>query len=1006
MTQKLKKEPSSYTSRSPISLTPKDIIQEGGLDSLSSDAKLKIARDFLEKLNRKFPLTIDRSLFKELDRIAANLEIAFINQRNASHLSKLAYAIYFIRRRLSKNITLFPFKDHCDIRIFPSSLRFTFGSKPVLSILAHAHLKDKYEALDEEQILCTIRKLIPDAQIVKGSSYDFQASKNTVKTLYFEINKKSGLLFQLEEIKRLKGLLKQEIGFSIEQLVPRVFMTRNEEEVLRNILTLSREIHQASDIPQVMILFDQQTSQEAIFTIIVIRISEDGHQSLSELFLKVEGDFSYAPERYQIVRYLEGKPIEAHVFRITLRKDPALLRTDLSLNFYLGRQRVSQILEKTIGEFRDFNGGIILKQREGLMVFMETFSDLSLQHPDLLENFFYSLSPIERQATLPIVSLKTLFSLFLEALNYNKEKNSQYFFKTHRNNEQLFLIIRTPDPNCKETIDQIFITLNLTQAKDVTSVVYTQNMYFLGYLIETPEIQIQEHFLQAVVQGLENWKQKVETRQVLTLGLEYPFVSLDPRIGGDHISTLLIKLVFEGLMRENREGKLEYGIAKSVDISSDYKTYFFHLRNTHWSNGSFVSAFDFEYAWKKILSPTFKTPFAYLFYPIKNAKLAKEGLISIEGIGVQALDDLTLRVELHSPTPYFLELTAHSIYSPVHRLIDQLHPNWILEEKESYVCNGAFQLKKNSPHESYEFIKNPLYWDAKDIKLDEIVILRTNVYQAYEMFRKNENPWIGVPLVTWDPNFVPQETDEPINFTYERMYWHAFNCQKPPFNNKKMRQAFALAINKQELAAILNARPANSPLPDRHSQVTSPSISSINLDKAKNLFQEGLLELNLTHENFPLIILIHLKGSARNIVSEFIKHQWEIIFGIKCKSESLEWNALFSRMTQGDFDLGGITWTPWVNDPMYTLNSFRNSSESINFSKWENSQYQEILCLAEKEIDLGKRQVYYMQAEKILLDELPVALVSSMKTQSFKKKNFKIHSSSTLLNLKWAYFSS
>jgi len=281
------------------------LTHQTSLEQLSYDEKCIFTRDILEKLIYRFSHVVDRSVFKELDRITANLEVTFINQRCASHLAKLAYSVYFIRRKLSRNMTLLPFKDCFDIRIFPSSLYFAFGSKSVLSILTNAHLKDKYKIFDEEQILFIIRKLMPEAQLVKDSVYAFQSYKNTVKTLYFEIHKKNGSPCTSEEIKWLKEILRREIKFSIEQLVPRVFMIRNEEEVLRNILILSREVHFITDMPQVMILFDHQTPQEVIFTIILVRVLKPGGSSVQECFARVLSDVEYLPDRCQIVRYLK-----------------------------------------------------------------------------------------------------------------------------------------------------------------------------------------------------------------------------------------------------------------------------------------------------------------------------------------------------------------------------------------------------------------------------------------------------------------------------------------------------------------------------------------------------------------------------------------------------------------------------------------------------------------------------------------------------------------------------
>ncbi|MFI5343962.1 MAG: peptide ABC transporter substrate-binding protein, partial [Chlamydiales bacterium] len=789
--------------------------------------------------------------------------------------------------------------------------------------------------------------------------------------------------------------------FCIEQLVPRIFMTRNEEEVLRSILTLSREIHHVDDLPQVMILFDQQTSQEAVFTVILVRVYQEGQPTTHECLATISRDYTYVPERSQIVRYLrKNHPVEANVFKIIIAKDISLLRGDLSLNFYLARQKIGQALTESIGEFRDFNGGIILKQREGLTSFMEAFPDISFQNPDLVENFFYSISPIEAQATLSVASLKVLFELFLEAFDFNINKSSDCFLKFESIDEQLFIMIRTPDRNVQESIQRILTSFKLTQIGVITSYVHIQNSHFLGYLILATNTQIREELSETIDQALREWKRKVESQQILRLGFEHMIVSLDPRIGGDQVSSIVLKMLFEGLMREDKEGKIDYGIAKKVDISFDLKTYFFKLRATRWSDGSLVTAFDFEYAWKKILSPSFKTPFAYLFYPIKNAKLAKEGVVLGDDVGIKALDELTLKVELEFPAPYFLELTAHTIYSPVNRLTDQLHPNWPFEEREAFVCNGAFQLTMNKRNEEFELIKNPLYWDAENIKLDQAIFVRAQRHQSYEMFQNDHNHWIGAPLCAWDPNFLPQENDEMVNFQSNLVYWYVFNAQKFPFNNKKLRQAFALAIDRTKLQTLLNVIPAVTPLPPLHTQLEGNSLD--NLKKAKTLFQEALVEMDICLLKFPIIPLIHLEGPIRNKVAAFVKQQWESVFGINCQIDSLEWAALFPKMTEGDFLVGGMSWQPWVNDPMYTLNAFKYAKDPINFAKWEDTHYQQVLDLAEREINLKIRESYYLQAEEILLEEMPVIPVFIMVSRALKKKNLMISHTSSLMNFKWA----
>jgi oligopeptide transport system substrate-binding protein len=351
-----------------------------------------------------------------------------------------------------------------------------------------------------------------------------------------------------------------------------------------------------------------------------------------------------------------------------------------------------------------------------------------------------------------------------------------------------------------------------------------------------------------------------------------------------------------------------------------------------------------------------------------------------------------------------LELVAHTIYSPVSRLVDQLHPNWPFEENETYVCNGAFTLKRSSQNKDHELEKNCLYWDKENIRLEKVFFVKVNRYQAYEMFQNNNNDWIGPPLGTWDPSFLPSENDEFFELREYTVYWYVFNTQRFPFNNKKIRQAFALAVNRPELERLFDIIPAITPMPSHHTQVPESILSSCNLEKAQALFIAGLEEIQLSPNQFPVIPLIVRKFPVRIEIAEFIKQQWERVFGVRCVIQLEEWNNLFSKMTEGDYQMGEMGWETWVNDPIYTLNAFRDESEAINFSKWQNSEYQAILHSAEGEIDPNKRQLYYRQAEEILLDEMPVIPLFSMKSKAIKKKNLRMYSKAPLANFKWAYF--
>ena len=180
-------------------------------------------------------------------------------------------------------------------------------------------------------------------------------------------------------------------------------------------------------------------------------------------------------------------------------------------------------------------------------------------------------------------------------------------------------------------------------------------------------------------------------------------VSLDPRVGGDRKSQLLIRELFEGLTRVGPTGAIELALASSYTVSPDGLIYTFTLRPSCWSNGAHVTAHDFVYAWKSVLNPTFQTSFAYGFFAIKNAKSARFGKASLEEVGIRALDEETLEVTLEHPAPYFLELTSNPLYSPLYKPAVEKDEHWAAKVGNEYVCNGPFILEtRNPPHHLHE----------------------------------------------------------------------------------------------------------------------------------------------------------------------------------------------------------------------------------------------------------------------------------------------------------------
>lgn len=963
--------------------------------------KLKNLDQTLNDLINRFPQHLEPSIFKDKDRLLAYFDHEFLRKRSVKHLARLLTAQYLKKKKLLGTVYLSS-KTRCiELRIMPTKLEFPFASKWVIGILTQLSLGSRFELFDQVQLIKAVQKIIPDLRIVKGSVYVFQHADDNIKTLYAEFEKNGNHFFTAAELKALKTSLEEELLKSIERLVLPVFRPRNQEEVLRNIITLSQQIEHGSDLPQVMMSYETQTAEELIFTVICVRVENLNAISVDNL-LKHKSPFSqWILERKQLVKYVEQhQPIFAYIFQVLLTPHPAILRNDGSLNFFAARQKIGNYLKLHIGEFRDFNGGILIKQEETLHSLKTSLPTVA---PELIENVFYSIAPIEMQAILPLSTLKMLFELFMKVFEKPLVNSADYAYQSSVKDYLFIAMVRVPNGTFYEMAKDHLLSFDLPEVKQASIALEMNDSYVFGYLLETENVQLQKRFLESLEKLLAFWSEEVKKQQVLCLSLENSISSLDPRIGGDSMSALLLKMLFEGLMRIGPHGTLEKGIAQHIEISPDRKTYVFTLRPSFWSDGSPLTSYDFEYTWKKILTPRFNTAFAYLFYPIKNAELAKKGVVDMNQVGIHALGEHTLKVELESPSPNFLEFVAHPLFAPVCKHVDINTPNWPLEEGSSYVCNGGFKIEKNQKDSNCVLIKNRFYWDKEKIQLERVLIATSHRSQTYEMFLQNKIHWLGSPWGTWEKHFKPGPNDEALTHPDQGIYWCVCNTKHPFLKNRKIRQALALAIDRLNLLETIEyfKNPAYSPLPPLHSQIHKHPI--FESEDEKTLFREGLEESGYSSSDIPHLTIdftqrtIFGKSSA-----EFISSEWKQKLGLTTTIQGHDYKTLFSNLTSGNFHIALIRWQPWVNDPFYTLNFFANPNEPISFSKWSHPEIQRLLHEAKLEANDASRKSLLYKIEELLIYEMPIIPLFETCYQYMKKKSLHFVPNHILMDFKWA----
>lgn len=924
----------------------------------------------LESWLARFPKATDNSIINDLFLFYLLATKEYLDHRTPSHIFRLILSLHFMQKRLLQTEIYSPNQRDLKVRWIPTNLQFPFASKPVLGCLIGFNLMSRYELFDEENIVLALQKHLPQLRLVNESSYKHSSQRGSLKTFYLEIEKKDGSEFSSLEQRLLKNNLEEKFKNSVQKLSPSIFMRVNEEEVYKHILVLSQEIQSLQDLPQAYITLDQQTAKEIVFRISLVFISPMHRFALKERFF----DCTFVSERTLPVRLMDGHPVEAHIFRICLPRDPALLRSDGSLDFYSARRKISSIMTTAIGEFRDYNGGILIKQQELLDALKASFAEIAERDKELIESFFYSITPLEKQVLLSSQTLSSLFGYFLDVYRQNIPSGSPYILKICKEDKKAFISVKGDAEALayivSETLQNpLFRTFDLTY--NIVNV--GENAFFNCALLHAKQ-EDANLLIQGIQNALNDWSEKIKKRQTLKIALEYSALSLDPRIGGDSTSGDILHLLFEGLTRFNEDGRVENGVAESIEVSADLKQYIFKLRTSFWNDRSPVSAYDFEYAWKKILAPDFKTAFADHFYHIKNAKEAKEGLCSLDEVGIQVIDDRTLKVDLVHPTPYFLQLTAHQLFSPVHRHIDRQYPQWPYQAEKNYPCNGPFQLKINQPNQGYQFVKNPLYWESDRIKLDQVILTVMNPTQAMHAVQRKEVDWVGNPFGSWYDSFNSKKGGSVQTFPNSWIVWNAFNTTRPPFNNLKLRQAFAYALQRSQITdhSFMPLNPAHSILLP-HYREKNHSFPKYNPQIARELFKAGLKELQISLKDFPPLEITFLEKGIREYTAICLKEQFEECFGIKCNLKSFPiWKDVFNKMCSGDFQMGLVYFNSWVDDPSYTLNTFKSKNMPINVAKWEHPEFQRLLDLSEQEVSPFQRSLYLLQAEEILSREIPV----------------------------------
>lgn len=468
------------------------------IKGLTADDKIAHIQQWMACLVKRFPHRYAPDLFTEMQHILVSLKDEFKSARRVRHLSRMIHLHYVLRRQLSAQLQSPSGTWQCGLKLFRSNILKNGKERPIVSLVIAVPFCKEHEILSERHLIQAVQHTIPTALAVEDSFFSHKWGLEGVCVYYLEIEQESRPLAS-RDITRLS----QELGASLQGcLQPRphhLFLLPNEEEVMRNILTLSKEIKYVCDLPQVLISFDAQTATSLHFTLIIARLLRSDSLPLSSLLDQdTHSSTHYAHDRTKTTGYVRKKyPKEASVFRVTLGKD-AFLRHDHSIDLYRARQSIIQDLSHALGEIRDYNGGMISSQYAVLAQIRHLLQEEEGEYDELLmEETFHSLFPVVVRALIDPFAFKTLFSMLRGGLHAHGQMKGEYMaFKETAYN--LFVMVISRDASLQERIEAVIRPLHIPSSELAYTSLKRQGKACIGYICCSQDLEKKQALLKAI----------------------------------------------------------------------------------------------------------------------------------------------------------------------------------------------------------------------------------------------------------------------------------------------------------------------------------------------------------------------------------------------------------------------------------------------------------------------------------------------------------------------------
>lgn len=468
--------------------------------------------------------------------------------------------------------------------------------------------------------------------------------------------------------------------------------------------------------------------------------------------------------------------------------------------------------------------------------------------------------------------------------------------------------------------------------------------------------------------------------------------SLDPLDGMDELHATVFLDVFEGLLEVSPEGKIAPAIAESWRISADGKTYTFKLRHASWSNGVPIVAKQFVDALLRALSPQSNASQLSMLYPINNAEAYHNGEITDpELLGIEAIDDYTLRLQLHTPTAHFLSALAYRYLTP---LLDEKlnYRNLDADNIRSLPFNGPYTISAHENKVRVELKKNPSYWDHEQVAIPKVHYLLGSHAEQWENYKSGKLDYIQIiptKSYQWAKENIPSEILIAPQFA---TYFYELDLRYPQLQDPRVRKALNLTVNREALAesAVQPGHlPTESIVPPHLSQYEpgKPSWSNTSYEERIRLARALMADAGY-QEQAPLkFTLAYNTSDDHKRVAEAVVAQWQQHLPVEVEMRHFAWGDY--KLGRREMRVGMINrygWSGDYMDPLAFLAVWRPDSP-INYMGYDNPRYAELLQQASVEQNSQDRYAILQQAEaQIIEDNIVIPLFHYARRSAIKPR--------------------